>query len=156
MSRVKKELVVLTGPPGAGKLQYARDNYPDATVYESSLGNKPLWRDQPGGSAVLITSAPASAAKEYWVDEAKRFGFTPTVVVLSGDKVNEVRMLLSRETTDLNERQRARVAKRVSRWYTSYEYYKDEISVYAGDKSIPKTKKRRTPAPRRLRVPASS
>lgn len=143
---MKKKIILLTGPPGAGKLAYARDTYPGIPVYEASVGNKSLWRDQPEGRAILITAAPARAAKVYWVGEAKRFGFTPTVVVLSGDKLGEVKRLISREPTDLNERQRARVAKRVSRWYTSYEHYEEEVIIHAGDKSVPKTQKRRATA----------
>lgn len=140
---MKKEMLILTGPPGAGKIAYAKKHYPAAMYYESSFGNKAMWRDQVRGTAVFITTAPARAAKEYWAAEAKRFGFTPTVIVLSGSRESEVQQLLSREGDGLNERQRARVAKRVSRWYTSYEPYQHEIKINASNESVPKARNRR-------------
>ena len=140
---MKKTLIILTGPPGAGKVRYAAQHYPGAAVFESSIGNRAMWRDQPRGTAVFITAAPSESAKQYWADEAKRFGFTPTVIVLSGSRQGEVQQLIAREAGTLNERQRTRVAKRVSRWYSSYEPYEDEIKINAGLKSVSKARNRR-------------
>ena len=145
-----KELIILTGPPGSGKLEYAAEHYPSATVYEASIGNKPMWRDQRDGTAVFITAAPSESAKRYWADEAKRFGFEPTVIVLSGVRSREVKRLVAREGEGLSERQRARVAKRVSRWYTSYEPYEHEIKINARNQSVPKTRYGRAAATGRL------
>lgn len=146
----KKDLIILTGPPGAGKLEYAARHYSTATLYEQSLGNKALFRDQRSGTAVFVTAAPGAAAKEFWASEAKRFGFTPTVIVLTGSRPGEVKRLVAREGDGLSERQRARVAKRVSRWYTSYEPYEHEIKINASNESVSKARHRRAAATGRL------
>lgn len=139
----RKQLIVLTGPPGAGKLEYAKQAYRQATVYESSLNNRSLWRDQTRGTAVFITAAPAEMAKRYWVDEGKRFGFEVTVLVLSGVRAEEASRLISREPGRPSGNQRARITKRVSRWYSAYEPYDDEVVINASNQSVSKARNRR-------------
>lgn len=149
MSRLsKKVLTILTGPPGAGKEEYAAEHYPHAVIYEQSADNKPLLREQREGSAVLITVAPTNSAKRYWVEEGKRFGFETTVVVLCGNRTEEVARLIKRERPGISQRQRDRVAKRVGRWYCAYEPYEHEVRVSARNTRIPKANNRPTAAAR--------
>lgn len=131
MSRAKKILTILTGPPGAGKLEYAAKHYPHAVIYEQSADNKPLLRDQSEGSAVLVTVAPTLSSKEYWVAQGQSFGFETAVVVLQGDRSSEVERLVMREGAGISQRQRERLAKRVGRWYCAYEPYEHEVKVSA-------------------------
>lgn len=131
-----KRLLILTGPPGAGKLDYARAHYPEEAIYSQSLGNKSLWRDSGCPVTVFITSAPEWSAKDYWTKEAQRQGFIPGIVTYTTSRDEATRELCLRERTAPNERQRARLRKKVSRWYSSYEEYNGESSVNASNQSL--------------------
>ena len=141
MSQNKRELIIVTSPPGMNPESWAKIRHPKATVYSDALGNKTVWRDQSKGEAVLITAAPAAEAKGFWIAEARRFGFTPTLVVLTGRKEDQRRTLIASEEstlgTKLNESQRRRVSRRVNRWYTSYSKHTDEQKIDASLTIVP-------------------
>ena len=122
-----KELIILTGPPGAGKSTYANTlPYP---VYDQNLGNKAIWRDAKE-TAVLVTAAPTSDIKEFWLTEARRFGFKPKLLVVDPGKGTTTQRLLSRDLEGvLDERRRARLAKTAARWYAAYSRHPEESRV---------------------------
>jgi predicted kinase len=120
-----RELIILTGPPGAGKEEYAKTV--DHTVYDQTT--KAMWRDDIN-TAVLITAAPTIAAKDYWCKEARRFGFKPVVLVLDPGRGLATQRLVKREMgSGMTDRRRARLAKTVQRWYAAYEEHPNERKV---------------------------
>ena len=122
-----RELIILTGPPGGGKASYA-DTLPH-NVYDQASGNKAVWRDDPG-TAVLITAAPGADQKISWCGEARRFGFTPRVLVVDPGKGRATQQLVKREMQgSQNERRKARLAKTCSRWYAAYSPHPEEDRV---------------------------
>ena len=125
-----RELLIITGPPGGGKSTYA-ETLP-YTVYDQNNGNKAMWRDAKD-TTILVTSAPSHDAKEYWCGEARRFGFTPKVLVIDPGRGIAVQRLLKRDMEgSLNDRRRARLTKTVSRWYAGYSRHPDEEKVEVG------------------------
>jgi hypothetical protein len=122
-----KELIILTGPPGAGKTTYA-DTLP-YTIYDQNNGNKAQWRDDTH-TAVLVTAAPTIEAKEYWQAEARRFGFLPKLLTVDPGKGLTTQRLLRRDLEGCqDERRKARLAKTCSRWYAAYARHPDEQRV---------------------------
>ena len=69
---------IVTGPPGAGKLRWVYENHRSLPIYGCYFYNKKHWRgaDNQKDIALLCYSAPAQA-KQYWVDEVQREGWTP-------------------------------------------------------------------------------
>ncbi len=84
----KKKVFILTGPPGVDFEHYVSTNpiLKSLPLFDTSLGNKAAWRDA-AMDAVLITSAPARNAKEYWLRECSKYGFTePRLFVIDPGK----------------------------------------------------------------------
>lgn len=125
-----KDLIILTGPPGAGKSTYA-DAMKGVAIYDQNLQNKALWRDHDGPrTAVLVTSAPNRDAKEYWVREAVKFGFAPRLVVYDPGRAVTIQRLLERESkVGAQEGHRRRLAKAVQRWYKEYSPHAVETRI---------------------------
>lgn len=135
-----KELYIVTGPPGSPCLDYAETL--GGEIYEQSLGNKSLWRDHKRGTgpAILVTAAPAHDAKEFWLTEARRYGFVPTLLLLDPGRPKATKWLT--QGKDLTETQKKRLARTVQRWYTAYEPHPVEKTVtnYACNQSVPTSK----------------
>lgn len=126
---MSKQLIILTGPPGAGKLTYAQSlGHP---VFDQRLGNKSMWRDHKDGPAVLVTAAPSGRSKQYWLDYARRYGFAPRLVVIDPGEGRATSDLLAREK-GLTEQQRRRLALTVRRWYKDYSAHDEELAHDAG------------------------
>ena len=120
-----KKLLILTGPPGAGRAEYAETL--DHPAYDQAT--KALWRDD-DKTAVLITAAPTIDAKEYWAAEARRFGFKPVILVMDPGRGLATQRLVKRETgSGMTDRRKARLAKTVQRWYAAYEKHPHEERI---------------------------
>lgn len=123
----RKTVLILTGPPGAGKSTWAEQA--KLPTYDENLGNKALWRDHKGTDPIiLVTAAPDADAKEYWRLEARRFGFEPHLLVMDPGRSISVSRLLRREFTT-SDGHRRRLAKTVQRWYSKYSTHPQEIKV---------------------------
>lgn len=122
----KRELLIVTGPPGAGKSTYVKKL--DLPTFDQNLGNKSMLRDSKEPIQVLVTSAPGRRAKDHWIKEAKRFGFTPSLFVVDPGRAVCVQRLLTREM-ETTEGQRRRLSKSVQRWYNDYETHVDETRL---------------------------
>jgi thymidylate kinase len=122
----QRRLIIITGPPGAGKTTYA-DTLPYET-YDQNNGNKAMWRDSTT-SCALVTAAPGADAKEYWCKEARRFGFLPQLLVVDPGRAIAAQRLLRRDLENSSERRRARLSKTVQRWYANYTRHPDEDRV---------------------------
>ena len=123
----ERPLVILTGPPGAGKSTYASTKL-NGSVFDQNLGNKSMWRDNREGATVLVTAAPDKDAKHYWLQEARRFGFAPRIIVLDPGMATTTQRLLSREL-ETTEGQRRRLSRTVQRWYAAYSPHPEEVKV---------------------------
>ena len=122
-----KPVIIVTGPPGSGFEEWSDGlGYP---VYGPHRGNKAHWRDHPvqaNEPIVLATPAPDADAKEYWVREARRFGFSPRIVVVMPPEANAI-AAVCRDFGSPNDIQRARLGKSVKRWYAKYSPHPQEV-----------------------------
>jgi len=122
-----RDLLILTGPPGAGKSTYSAAL--EAKVYAQDLQNKAMWRDHCEPIlAVLVTSAPDRQAKEYWMREAVKFGFVPRLVVYDPGRAVTIQRLIAREM-ESPEGHRRRLTKAVQRWYKEYSPHAAETRI---------------------------
>lgn len=123
---MSKILYIMTGPPGGGKTTAAQEHLPTIPVFDTDLGNKAEWKDQ-RSSAILMTAAPRAKSKQYWIDEAVRFGFVPQLILCDPGRALAVRRMLAR--SGKHPTQRNRISKSVQRWYTDYSRHREEIKV---------------------------
>ncbi len=123
---MSKLLYILTGPPGGGKTTAAKEHLPTIPVFDTDLGNKAEWKYE-GSSAILMTAAPKSQSKAYWIEEAARFGFIPVLIVCDPGRALAVRRMLAR--SGKHPSQRNRISRSVQRWYTEYSRHREEIKV---------------------------
>ena len=121
----EKRLIIITGPPGAGKAEYAASL--PYEVHDAKSGNKGLWRDSPK-SCIMVTAAPGLTQKEYWCREARRFGFKPQVLVMDPGR-NQATSALQKRRMVESENGRARLSKTVQRWYFNYSKHPSEQKV---------------------------
>ena len=122
-----KELIIITGPPGAGKAAYAKEL--GFQLYSTEAGNKAEWRDHAGDEpAFLVTAAAGYEAKVYWLEEAKRFGFTPRLLVINPGQSIAADQLIARARTPLDST-RSRIKKKVARWFKMYSPHPQEVLV---------------------------
>jgi hypothetical protein len=125
----ERRLIIITGPPGAGKADYAASL--PYEVHDQQNGNKALWRDS-ANTCIMVTAAPGLTQKEYWCKEARRFGFVPQLLVLDPGRNAAVTTVIRRRAGDVegsNEKRRARLGKTVQRWYFNYTRHPDEQKV---------------------------
>jgi hypothetical protein len=123
----EKKLIIITGPPGGGKAEYAASL--PYQVHDQQSGNKALWRDS-ADTCIMVTAAPGMMQKEYWCKEARRFGFKPQLLVLDPGRNQAISNLLKRRDPVVgSEKGRARLSKTAQRWYFNYSQHPDEQKV---------------------------
>lgn len=121
-----KQLIIVTGSPGSGAGDYAEKL--GHKVFSREKGNISEWRDWRGTTtAILVTSAPKKESKQYWMEEAKRFGFSPRVVVIDPGRSAAEQQITKGKHNDMK---RKRLAKTVARWHAQYSPHPDETNIY--------------------------
>lgn len=90
-----------------------------------------MWRDHAAKEPiVLVTPAPDNDAKQYWINEARRFGFSPRIVVVAPTEQKAIARVW-KEFGNPNDQQKARLAKTVKRWYSKYSAHPEEVITSA-------------------------
>ena len=129
-----KVLYILTGPPGSGKSTYARQLIVDGVaneIFDHDLGNKKEWCTYPG-SCVLCTAAPSSSTKDYWIMEARKYGFVPELFTMWKPRMTALEHMTARN--GLSPDQRNDLNSGVEAWYKAYTRNPHEQRISHGQR----------------------
>ena len=96
-------------------------------MFDTDLGNKPHWRYEQG-DAVLMTAAPSSPKKDYWVAQAAKFKFMGKLYVVDPGRMEAARRVRAR-APNAAPKLHAVMTKSVQRWYTDYSRHPKETRV---------------------------
>jgi len=119
----KKELAIITGPPGAGKLLFAYTQFPKRPFYCCYHYNKQWYAHSPH-SACLLAYSPSKQAKQHWIKQANAAGFTPTLYSMHTPYDPAFTRMTNRpHANDLY--------RELEDWYKHYRPHPEQIDVVA-------------------------